>query len=323
VLTAAVVQQAKADVIAKLTFDQPLPAADAGAGRRVCLSFRAARLCLHGKGARVARLRHGTWMLTGPAKTRRAGNTITVRAPVSKLRLPLGTMVQWTATNSWDATTQSLTGTLRTRRMPRRHLRILATGDSMIQVVDNDLAARLPAHRVIGEAHISTGISKAGFFGIDWVKHAAAQARNIHPDVTLVWIGPNEGFPIRGIDCCGGAWVRAYAQRARSMMRSYRRGGRALVYWLTLPVPRSGALARVLRAVNRAIVIAAHGAGSGVRVIDMRKVFTPRGRFQQTACYRGRCFSARQPDGVHLSVAGARVAADIIARRLRADRAIR
>jgi lysophospholipase L1-like esterase len=55
----------------------------------------------------------------------------------------------------------------------------------------------------------------------------------------------------------------------------------------------------------------------------MRKVFTPHNRFQQTACYRGRCFSARQPDGVHLSNAGARVAADIIARRLRADRAIR
>jgi lysophospholipase L1-like esterase len=52
-------------------------------------------------------------------------------------------------------------------------------------------------------------------------------------------------------------------------------------------------------------------------------VFTPHNRFQQTACYRGHCFSARQPDGVHLSNPGARAAADIIARRLRADRAIR
>ena len=58
-------------------------------------------------------------------------------------------------------------------------------------------------------------------------------------------------------------------------------------------------------------------------MIDMRKVFTPHNRFQQRACYRGRCFDARQPDGVHLSMTGSRVAADIIARRLRADRVIR
>jgi hypothetical protein len=106
-------------------------------------------------------------------------------------------------------------------------------------------------------------------------------------------------------------------------MRSYRRGGRAVVYWLTLPIPRGAALARVLRAVNRAIVRAAATAGAGAHVLDMRRVFTPHDRFQQTACYRGRCFSARQPDGVHLTNAGARVAADIIARRLRADRVIR
>ena len=36
----------------------------------------------------------------------------------------------------------------------------------------------------------------------------------------------------------------------------------------------------------------------------MRRVFTPHDRFQQRACYRGRCFDARQPDGVHLSIEG-------------------
>jgi hypothetical protein len=155
------------------------------------------------------------------------------------------------------------------------------------------------------------------------VRHAAAQARNDHPDATVVWIGPNEGFPIAGVRCCGPAWIKGYAARARAMMRSYRRGGHAFVYWLTLPISRSRALARVLRAVNTAIVRAARTAGPGAHVIDMRRVFTPHNRFQQTACYRGRCFDARQPDGVHLSTAGARVAADVIARRLRADGAIR
>jgi hypothetical protein len=78
-----------------------------------------------------------------------------------------------------------------------------------------------------------------------------------------------------------------------------------------------------MRAVNRAIVRAARRVGPGAHVIDMHRVFTPHDRFQQRACYRGRCVDARAPDGVHLSIAGARVAAEIIARRLRADGVIR
>jgi hypothetical protein len=289
--------------------------------------FAAGRACLHGTGARVARRRHGAWVLIGPARVSRSGDAVTIRAAAARLQVALGTTAPWTATSTIAGSTQTLTGTLHTRRLvpfaPRRHLRLLATGDSMVQVFDSFLADRLPAHRVIGEAHVSTGISKPKAFGIDWVRHAAAQARSIHPDVTVVWIGPNEGFPIAGVQCCGAAWVAGYARRARAMMRSYRRGGRAFVYWLTLPIPRSASLARVERAVNRAILRAAAAAGPGVRVIDMRRVFTPRDRFAQTACYRGRCFSARQPDGVHLSNAGARAAADIVARRLAADRVIR
>jgi lysophospholipase L1-like esterase len=326
-LTAATVRQAGTDVIARLTFSAPLPAADGGAGHRVCVTFARGRACLRGDGARLSQLRAGAWVVTGSAGARRDGDAVVIRAPLAKLRIAPGHRASWTVTSDWDAPEQTLQGSLRTHRVrpfaPRRHLRLLATGDSMIQVVDSFLAERLPAHHVIGEAHVSSGISKPGSFGIDWVRHARAQARAIHPDATVVFLGPNEGFPIRGVSCCGPAWVRGYAERAASMMRAYRRGGRALVYWLTLPAPRSAALARVLRAVNTAIVRAAARAGSGVHVIDMRKVFTPRGRFQQTACYRGRCFSARQPDGVHLSIAGSRVAADVIARRLKADRAIR
>jgi hypothetical protein len=284
-------------------------------------------VCLRGDGARLAQRRAGAWVVIGRLPGRRSGDAVTIRASIEQLRIVVGAAVPWTATSAWDGSEQTITGELLTRRLapfaPRRHLRLLATGDSMIQVVDSLLRDRLPGHRIISEAHVSSGISKAGFFGIDWVRHADAQARTIHPDATVVFIGPNEGFPIGGVNCCGRAWVRGYAERAEAMMRAYRRGGRSLVYWLTLPTPRGAALARVLRAVNAAILRAARSTGAGVHVIDTRKVFTPHGRFRQTACYRGRCFSARQPDGVHLSIAGSRVAADMIARRLRADRAIR
>jgi hypothetical protein len=311
-LTGAIVHQVGEDVAARLSFDAPVPVV---AGQHVCVTFRAGRACLRGAGARVAQRRHGAWVVVGHARVQRDGNDVLIRAAAARLQVAFGRTVGWTA----SAEAQKLSGTLRTHRF-----RLLATGDSMIQVTDDILRDRLGARRrVTDEAHVSTGISKAGVFGLNWTHHAATQARSIHPDATVVWIGPNEGFPIGGVSCCGPAWVKGYADRARSMMHAYRRGGRAVVYWLTLPIPRSDKLARVLRAVNRAIVRAARRAGSGAHVIDMRRVFTPRGHFQQRACYRGRCFSARQPDGVHLSLAGSRVAADIIVRRLHADGVIR
>jgi hypothetical protein len=311
-LTGAIVHQVGEDVAARLSFDAPVPAVS---GQQVCVTFPAGRACLRGAGARVAQRRHGAWVVVGRARVQRDGDDVVIRAAAARLQVAFGRTVGWTA----SADAQRLRGTLRTHRF-----RLLATGDSMIQVTDDVLRDRLGARRrVTDEAHVSTGISKAGVFGLNWMHHAATQARSIHPDATVVWIGPNEGFPIDRVSCCGPGWVKGYADRARSMMRSYRRGGRAVVYWLTLPIPRSDKLARVLRAVNRAIVRAARSAGSGVHVIDMRRVFTPHGDFQQRACYRGRCFSARQPDGVHLSLAGSRVAADIIDRRLHADGVIR
>src|SRR4051794_28526207 len=199
-LAAAIVRQAGEDITARLTFSAPVARADASAGRRICVMFAAGRACLHGTGARVARRRHGTWVLIGPARVSRSGDAVTIRAAAARLQVALGTAAPWTATSTIAGSTQTLNGTLHTRALvpfaPRRHLRLLATGDSMVQVFDSFLADRLPAHRVIGEAHVSTGISKPKAFGIDWVRHAAAQARSIHPDVTVVWIGPNEGFPI-------------------------------------------------------------------------------------------------------------------------------
>ena len=117
-------------------------------------------------------------------------------------------------------------------------LRILATGDSMIQVLDSFLQQRLQKGRVRvrKESHISTGISKPSM--LNWNNKARRQARGIRPDASVVFLGANDGFPIGRSQCCGRGWGRGYARRVRDMMRSYSRGGAGTVYWLTLPVPR-------------------------------------------------------------------------------------
>ena len=131
-------------------------------------------------------------------------------------------------------------------------LRVLATGDSMIQLIDHQLSDGLGGRASVrSDARISTGISKS--FMLDWVGHAKRQAASVHPNVTIMFIGANDGFNIGDAPCCEDAWVKAYAARVRSMMSAYRRGGVAKVYWLTIPTPRDPKRQAIYRQVNKAI----------------------------------------------------------------------
>ena len=316
--------------------------------RRVCVSRRNGAL-----RATMSKL-DDQGKARGPAlRLRRADvkvddDVLVLSASLTSLRVKPGRPVTWQALLTWkdggpceagpDACTQVVPGSgvrqLRTRG-PRRpaftregHLRLLATGDSMIQIIDSFLKQRLErrrATRVRSDARISTGLSKP--FMLDWVKKAREQARSVHPDVTAIFIGANDGFPMKtrtgaSVPCCGTAWIAEYARRVESMMRSYIRGGRSYVYWMTLPTPRRGDFARIYRAVNKAIKRAAGRAGRGARVIDLVKVFTPGGHFRQYVRFRGKNVNARQGDGVHLSTGGASIAATLLIDRLRADHAL-
>ncbi len=106
------------------------------------------------------------------------------------------------------------------------------------------------------------------------------------------------------------------------MMRSFERDGAARVYWLTLPAATTLDWNHIYRSVNLALRTAARREGKGVRLIDMGAIFTPRGRFQQTIVRGGRRISVRQSDGIHLNVAGARIAARVVVRRMRRDRPV-
>ncbi|HZG49214.1 MAG TPA: GDSL-type esterase/lipase family protein [Thermoleophilaceae bacterium] len=201
-------------------------------------------------------------------------------------------------------------------------LSLLATGDSMIQIVDSYLKQRLRPRgvRVRSDAHISTGISKPSL--LDWQAHARRQARS-RPDVVVMFLGANDGFPMAGAPCCGAAWIQEYARRARRMMAAYGRGGRTRVYWLLLPTPRGGFFRRSFPAVNAGIRRAAARARRDVRVIDLGRVFTPGGRYRSAMRIGGRLVGVRQADGVHLSSAGASLAASIVVRTLRRERILR
>lgn len=206
---------------------------------------------------------------------------------------------------------------------PGGRLTLLATGDSQIQLLDTLLASRLRGRRVgvRSDAHVSTGISKPAMF--NWVRHAGRVARRTRPDVTVVFLGANDGFALRVgrryVMCCSPAWTDAYARLARRMMVSFARGGAGRVYWFLLPAPRGRRLAGYFAAINTGFRRAAATLSGDVRLIDAPRVFTPNGRFRSAMRYRGRLITVRESDGYHLSPAGDRIAAGLVIGAMRQD----
>jgi lysophospholipase L1-like esterase len=210
---------------------------------------------------------------------------------------------------------------------PPRPLRtLLVTGDSMAMPLDVETARRMADSDsdvdVQRDSHVGTGISKSDL--LDWGKLSTQQVKERKPDAVVVFIGANEGFPLPGprgddVDCCSPEWAAAYANRVRRMMDTYRQGGSARVYWLTLPIPRDGDLAEVARAVNAAIEVAAQPFRAQVRVLDMTELFTPGGKYRDAMTVDGRRRIVRQSDGIHLNDTGAGLAADKLLEAVRRD----
>ena len=216
---------------------------------------------------------------------------------------------------------------------PPPAIELLATGDSMMLYVADGLAEELspePAVRLRRDARSATGITKS--FLLSWPRHARWQAERHRPDATVVFLGASDGYPLltrsgARTPCCGAAWGREYARRARLMMETYSRGGSSYVYWLLLPRARPSlslgrtaiGRARVFPAVNRAIRLAARPMGDTVRLVRLDEVFTPRGRYSDTIVWAGRRVTARARDGIHLSRQGAAIAASLVVDRMRSD----
>lgn len=207
---------------------------------------------------------------------------------------------------------------------PRELDTVLVTGDSLAMPLDAEIARALSDERieVIRDPQIGTGISKAGIG--DWGSISVRQTRQHEPDATIIFIGANEGFPMPqagggAVRCCGVDWAAEYASRVRLMMDTYRQGGEARVYWLTLPMPRDGDRQEVARVVNEAIAVAAQPFRVAVQLLDMAELFTPGDDYRDSMQIDSRDTIVREPDGVHLNDAGADLAAERVLEALRTD----
>jgi len=194
---------------------------------------------------------------------------------------------------------------------------LLATGDSTMQGIESFLGDEL------GDAVQFASDVRPGFaIGKDdgWAPIATAQVERLRPVQTVISIGANEGFPMyapTGLEhpCCEEPWVAEYARRVRKIMVTYLRGGRGRVYWLTIPAPKDPRSVRIFNAVNAGILRAAEGV-AGVRVLRFDTLFSPNGYVEKIR-YKGRDVEVREPDGIHLNVAGTKIAAQVVEQALR------
>jgi lysophospholipase L1-like esterase len=201
---------------------------------------------------------------------------------------------------------------------PRKALKtLLVTGDSMVEPLDDDLAQKLAPKgvRVIPDAHVGTGISSTLI--VNWAKLSAYQVKTYHPNAVVVFIGANDGFPMRGasgreVECCGAEWAAIYANRARQIANTYRQNGVARVYWITLPTPREPARQSIARVVNAAIEVAVAPWADQIEVIDSVPIFTPGGIYRDAMKINGTETIVRRSDGIHLNEAGSELLAGYV-----------
>jgi lysophospholipase L1-like esterase len=207
---------------------------------------------------------------------------------------------------------------------PRELDTVLVTGDSLSMPLDAEVAQRLEdtGIEVVRDPQVGTGISAAQVG--DWGSISVRQTREEEPDAIVIFIGANEGFPLPepgggDVQCCGSDWAAVYASRVRRMMDTYRQGGEARVYWLTLPAPRDGDRQDVARVVNEAIGVGAQPYRPHVRILDMVELFTPGFEYRDSMEIDGEDKIVRESDGVHLNNEGAELAAETVLDALEED----
>ncbi|MGH2915200.1 MAG: GDSL-type esterase/lipase family protein [Solirubrobacteraceae bacterium] len=211
---------------------------------------------------------------------------------------------------------------------PSGRIVLYLAGDSEMQILDGDIAQDLAGRQVTvtSDARISSGLTKPAEF--DWQREARRRAATLRPDVSVVFLGANDGFGVPGPgggsrNCCDPGWSAGYANLVAEMTRPLLRGDAGRVYWILLPVPRPADFRSLFDAVNLGIREAARRLRGRVGLIDADAFFTPGGVYRDYMVYDGSGFTIHQPDGIHLSMVADEIAARLVVARLIFDNVIR
>jgi uncharacterized protein len=212
-----------------------------------------------------------------------------------------------------------------TLRTPTKEhpLRVLVTGDSLATYVGMQLTNITNEGGLVDVSLLDrngTGLTNPSVF--NWQKAARTDMARLHPDVVIMIIGGNDGWPMdtpEGDRVQVGTtdWVDEYARRTAAVMRTFGDGGRA-VYWSGPPTARANGWDTLYRKINRADRAAA-AAIPGAQYVDLYGGTAVNGAYADYVADGGKNVKARQSDGVHWSFTGAHLPARLLLEQLEAD----
>ncbi|SBW19281.1 protein of unknown function DUF459 [Candidatus Protofrankia californiensis] len=202
-------------------------------------------------------------------------------------------------------------------------LRLLVTGDSLSDGLGPMLAsASAGTIHADTDTRSGTGLVRPDFF--DWAGHAREQIANRDPEAIVVALGGNDGQAITMPDGSvlrtgSPEWCAEYRRRAVAILRIWSDGGRRRVYWTSLPPTREPTLNGYFRQL-RAITTDAVREVPGARFVNIDDRLSKNGEYSSYLTDdHGRTVLARTRDGVHLTLDGARIAANILIKAINTD----
>ena len=195
-------------------------------------------------------------------------------------------------------------------------LSVLVIGDSLGEDLGfglEDVLAHDPRVTLHAEAVGSTGLANVGYY--NWPASFESELRTYHPGLVIVFIGGNDaqGFDVGNQAAVFGTslWRQAYTARVRHMMEEATAAG-AHVLWLGMPpmAPSTGLTPDM--AILDGIYATVAKQFPLVRFQSTWKLFEDAsGQFAMALPDpAGQLVTVRDPDGVHLTMAGAVRAAE-------------
>ena len=182
---------------------------------------------------------------------------------------------------------------------------------------------RFAAHKtdwtVINAHKVSSGLCNTEYY--DWPKTAGDLAKQYHPDIVLLTMGPNDGqeiyLPHKRLKLGSDEWHAEYVARFKKMVAEASSTG-AKVYWFSVPVMRDASLEGKMNFI-RAAQQDALSQLPQVGVIDETASFhDDQGHFIEKGKVNGKLRTLRAGDGVHLTAAGADILVNSLEEKLAA-----
>jgi len=199
---------------------------------------------------------------------------------------------------------------------------VLMVGDSMMRLLSVAFEKEFRKRGIEAASFASLGSGLVRLDAFDWYAKIAALMEEHAPGTVIVVLGTNDDQALlgeNGIQIAKGSaeWDDAYSERLARVMDLFVEKGARRVIWILQPDMKQEAQQRYAQRLNGLIARAAQPRPA-VTLFDSRAVLSRRPDAPYAATLvdgDGQMVQVRDPDGVHLSRAGAeRLAAAVLER---------